>query len=449
MGRRQWLAYGDGSYEAVDPAGNLNRKKRGPGREDWWVMEQDEGWEPPFGMERPMNKPSAKAEGILPGEWDWMDRDKAQKAESKRDRTDDEAFSPLGRPKQPAKPTSTLADGPGFLNKAGRSRRSLVGDGPAEKKPEPMIRSAHGAARTGKDGRTEVRLLDRGLDPEVKVKTRRKEGSQGSGQDFDAAKSRGLLAPTSTQAQGSDLSGRRWNGPKIGPKPEPKPEPKTGAWSSLLGKTFQHEPQERNPNQTAREMEELARRPESSAKQARDMEGLDKSVRKVPRQAPDGVLGSPEYYRWRAEEFKQRHPDKEPPDYLLNYGDKYAKIFRDEIRPNLTDEGKKWVDRTMRGLQERMEKAYKDGTLDEMDPKAFKDFATGIHSDVYNKEGFGELSDRDVEKVWKRLMAEDEFWEWGTFKEMMEVSPQVLGRMATRVSPSWRLSSGLARAIWD
>ncbi len=275
----------------------------------------------------------------------------------------------------------------------------------------------HAAARTGQDGRTQVRLLDRGLDPEVKVKTRRKEGSQGSGQDFDAAKSRGLLAPTSTQAQGSDLSGRRWNGPKIGPKPEPKPEPKTGAWSSLLGKTFQHEPQERNPNQTAREGGQ-------QAQGGQDTAGLDQSSPEVSSRVPRRVLGTSQYYDKRAEMFEKNHPDMETPKYYREFGGFFAKKFK-ELRPSLDDRSKKWVDQTMLDLQLEIEKALQDGTLDETKPGEVDRFATGVHSELYKRNGFGDLPNEDQKKILWTILSEGRSWQLNKLWEGRELAPEL------------------------
>ena len=36
-------------------------------------------------------------------------------------------------------------------------------------------------------------------------------------------------------------------------------------------------------------------------------------------------IGSLDYYRMRADDFRERNPDMEPPDYYMNYGDKYAR----------------------------------------------------------------------------------------------------------------------------
>lgn len=44
-----------------------------------------------------------------------------------------------------------------------------------------------------------------------------------------------------------------------------------------------------------------------------------------------------------------------PPDYYLSYGHKYANKFTKELRGELSDAGKKWVDQTVFELQYKME----------------------------------------------------------------------------------------------
>jgi hypothetical protein len=49
-----------------------------------------------------------------------------------------------------------------------------------------------------------------------------------------------------------------------------------------------------------------------------------------PMPVPKRLLGTAEYYKFRALDFKRRNPDKDPPDYYLNFGDKYARNFTNE-----------------------------------------------------------------------------------------------------------------------
>jgi hypothetical protein len=40
------VEYEDGSFEPVNPNENINKKERGPGRPDWWVVDQTPDWRP-------------------------------------------------------------------------------------------------------------------------------------------------------------------------------------------------------------------------------------------------------------------------------------------------------------------------------------------------------------------------------------------------------------------
>lgn len=44
--RKEWIEYEDGRYEPVDPMGDLSKKKRGDGRQDWWVVAKKPDWKP-------------------------------------------------------------------------------------------------------------------------------------------------------------------------------------------------------------------------------------------------------------------------------------------------------------------------------------------------------------------------------------------------------------------
>ncbi|MGE4503803.1 MAG: hypothetical protein AB7D51_00520 [Desulfovibrionaceae bacterium] len=44
--RKNWIEYEDGSFEPTNPQEDINRKKRGQGRPDWWVVNQTPNWLP-------------------------------------------------------------------------------------------------------------------------------------------------------------------------------------------------------------------------------------------------------------------------------------------------------------------------------------------------------------------------------------------------------------------
>ncbi len=107
--------------------------------------------------------------------------------------------------------------------------------------------------------------------------------------------------------------------------------------------------------------------------------------------------------------FVRRHPDKEPPSYYLEYGDKYAHVFSDEVRGKLSDKGKQWVDDTRRILQEKMEEGIASGKMDELDPEKFEEIAFDMHSDAYEEAGISELPYEDLRHVVSAVKSKDMF----------------------------------------
>jgi len=111
-------------------------------------------------------------------------------------------------------------------------------------------------------------------------------------------------------------------------------------------------------------------------------------------------VGTVDYYRRRAEDFRSRHPGVEPPDYYMSYGDKYAHRFLDETFPKLSPDGQAWLMRTFENLQQRMEdlRQADPAAFDrlEQDPDAFRAFAYATHSDAYVEAGLADLSPSDL-----------------------------------------------------
>ncbi len=124
----------------------------------------------------------------------------------------------------------------------------------------------------------------------------------------------------------------------------------------------------------------------------------------VPLAAPVAV-GTVDYYFNRNQDFVRRHPSPppSPPDYYLNYGNKYAHRFTEVLKPKLSDAGKKWVDRTFLLLQNAIE----DRRIDlgpkfdafEQQNDAFRGFAYGTHPDSYLRGGLHELPPSDLFKI--------------------------------------------------
>lgn len=105
--------------------------------------------------------------------------------------------------------------------------------------------------------------------------------------------------------------------------------------------------------------------------------------------------GSDSYYQDRNKDFVERHPSLEPPEYYLQYGAKYANRFKKELRPQLSQQGQAWVDRTYYLLQLKIEqrRTLCPSEFDELErsPKKFRDFAFDTHSEAYIEGGLQHL----------------------------------------------------------
>ena len=125
-----------------------------------------------------------------------------------------------------------------------------------------------------------------------------------------------------------------------------------------------------------------------------DPDGMDDK----PSKAPESVMGTKEYYKFRNEDYLKRHPDKKPeeaPKYYMNYGYKYCERFSEKTKDQLSPSGKKWLDEVLLNLQEAMEQALvNDPMLEENDDKHYQ-FAFDSHVDAYwnNKPGHTKITD--------------------------------------------------------
>jgi hypothetical protein len=120
----------------------------------------------------------------------------------------------------------------------------------------------------------------------------------------------------------------------------------------------------------------------------------------LPKAVP---TGGPEYYQARYDDFKRRHPDKEPPDYYLGYGKKYATRFLEQTNAKLSTEGQAWLLRTRENLQQAIEqkRAMDPVAFDqlEQDNNAFKRFAYDSHPKAYIDAGLLKLPAGDLYNV--------------------------------------------------
>ena len=126
---------------------------------------------------------------------------------------------------------------------------------------------------------------------------------------------------------------------------------------------------------------------------------------RIDRDTPTAIApnGDVDYYRQRHDDFVRRNPGVEPPDYYLNYGDKYANRFTNELRPNLSPRGQEWLDEARRNLQEAIENRRAEDPAAfaelERDPEAFRRFAYDTHPGAYRDAGLASLPPRDLAQI--------------------------------------------------
>lgn len=124
-------------------------------------------------------------------------------------------------------------------------------------------------------------------------------------------------------------------------------------------------------------------------------------MERIDPDAPAPVeTGTDSYYRDRHADFVKRNPGVEPPDYYLEFGDKYMKRFMTLDTAHLSPEALAWRDRTRVALQDAMENKCREDPSTfaslERDAEAFKSFAYDTHADAYVKSGLFDLSAQDI-----------------------------------------------------
>jgi hypothetical protein len=110
--------------------------------------------------------------------------------------------------------------------------------------------------------------------------------------------------------------------------------------------------------------------------------------------------GTPDYYQQRYDDFVARNPGVEPPDYYLEYGQKYADRFSSLDDRDLSAEGLEWRDKTLVALQQAIEDkrtSDPEGFAElERDPEAFRRFAFETHPAAYVDSGLYDLPAQDL-----------------------------------------------------
>lgn len=118
-----------------------------------------------------------------------------------------------------------------------------------------------------------------------------------------------------------------------------------------------------------------------------------------PDPAPANILGQCQYYQWRNDDFIKRHKNCDhlnPPDYYLQYGLVFCRLFSTELSQKMDAYGKGWIDCTRLNLQIDMEAFLKANPAIELDNRSFYETAFQSHQKAYLDAGFLNLSGRDT-----------------------------------------------------
>ena len=144
------------------------------------------------------------------------------------------------------------------------------------------------------------------------------------------------------------------------------------------------------------------------------MKELSKNSKFIyPDVAPTDIIGRPEYYLFRSDNFTLRANamsiKQTAPEYYLNFGFKYANRFLNEVSPELTETGRNWVIETTEILQLDIENKLKEDPDIEFLKDKFEDFVFWTHPAAYLKTGFFSLPARDIVKIVSAIDANDLF----------------------------------------
>jgi hypothetical protein len=143
------------------------------------------------------------------------------------------------------------------------------------------------------------------------------------------------------------------------------------------------------------------------------MSEINNSLFFYPTPAPTHILGSVDYYEFRYQDFLNRFPDEIPPQYYMEYGDKYVKKFTDVLYNRLSDTGKLWMIKTRLELQLEIEHALCNDPQIEFKKNEFKDFTFESHAKIYKRTGVMELSLLDRLAILMSMDIKDLFGEIG------------------------------------
>ena len=116
------------------------------------------------------------------------------------------------------------------------------------------------------------------------------------------------------------------------------------------------------------------------------------------------------YYRRRYEMFLEDYPSETPPDYFLDYGEKYCNKFSRETYHKLSPRGKKWLEDTKCALQQKIEAELSDpkNRTTVMTSEKLAELAFETHPDAYIESGLFDLSIKELGII--ALTAKEEFY---------------------------------------
>lgn len=123
-----------------------------------------------------------------------------------------------------------------------------------------------------------------------------------------------------------------------------------------------------------------------------------------PNPAPQNILGTMAYYKWRYNDFLKRNPGVDPPAYYLSYGDKYVHRFSEVTFFKLSPSGQDWLKKALVNLQVAIETKLANDPEIELRQNEFTSFAFESHVDAYDQAGFQQLS---VVDKWSVLLTPD------------------------------------------
>ena len=130
--------------------------------------------------------------------------------------------------------------------------------------------------------------------------------------------------------------------------------------------------------------------------------------------APGAIIGKCDYYCWRYQNFEQRHLacEHDPPDYYLDFGLYYCRMFGVELSPKLSPEGKAWLAEARRLLQVYMEREIAADNEVELDSDRFREMAFDTHPRAYTDAGLTKLPFWSWEADRLKICLQPDFSEW-------------------------------------